>query len=439
MAVRGVLQLLSERDPVLIAVDDVQWLDPSSSTSLAFALRRLTTNNVRLLLTRRLADGARGASELEQAFGAERTRRLLVGPLSVGALHRFLRDRLGRPFARQTLLRIHERSGGNPFFALELARILDAEIDPLQPLPVPETLEELVRARINGLPASTREALALASAFGTPSESLLERAGVAADAVEAAVVANVIERENGTIRFTHPLLSSVLYQDLGEERRSVHVRIAGIVDDPLLRARHLALSTDRPDAAVAGALDVAATLAADRGAAPMAAELAEQALRLTPPDGHDERHRRALAAARVQQVAGEWTRARTIATDLLAETEIGPLRAEALVLLAELESGDRSVALLEDALAEASTPPALRSMVAEQAGVGDVLPGGFVRGARARARCPGVGRCGGRRRSTDRGAHGARHHRLFLRRRRGSGARGPGVRARDGSRRRQTS
>ena len=92
---------------------------------------------------------------------------------------------------------------------------LDADVDPLQPLPVPETLEELVRARLSGLPAPTREALALASALGTPSESLLERAGVAADALEPALAAHVIERENGTIRFTHPLLSSVLYRRPG--------------------------------------------------------------------------------------------------------------------------------------------------------------------------------------------------------------------------------
>ena len=188
---------------------------------------------------------AREPSGLEQALGAERVERLPVGPLSVGALHRLLRDRLGRPFARQTLLRIHERSGGNPFFALELARVLDVDVDPLEPLPVPETLDELVRARLAGLPAATRDALALASALGTPSESLLERAGVAADALAPAVAAHVIERENGTIRFTHPLLSSVLYRDLGERRRSVHRRIAGIVDDPLLRARHLALSSGR--------------------------------------------------------------------------------------------------------------------------------------------------------------------------------------------------
>src|ERR671936_146348 len=121
-------------------------------------------------------------TRLEHALATERVRRLPVGPLSAGALHQFLRDRLGRSFARQTLLRVHERSGGNPFFALVLARVLDADVDPLEPLPVPKTLEELVRARIDELPAATRQALALASAIGAPSELLLERAGVPPDA-----------------------------------------------------------------------------------------------------------------------------------------------------------------------------------------------------------------------------------------------------------------
>jgi len=362
VAVRGVLQALSEREPLLIAVDDVQWLDASSSSALAFALRRLDGSKVLLLLARRLVEGEQPLG-LERALGAERIQRLPVGHLSIGALHRLLRDRLGSPFARQTLLRIHERSGGNPFFALELARALDKDVDPLEPLPVPETLEELVRARITGLPAPTREALGLASAWGTPSESLLARAGVPAGALDPAVAAHVIERENGTIRFTHPLLSSVLYEDLGEGRRSVHGRIAEIAEDPVLRARHLALSMGAPNADVAAALDDAARLAADRGASAVAAELAEQALRLTPPDNRDERHRRALEAARAHQAAGEWTRARTIAADLLAEAEIGPLRAEALVLLSELESIDRSIQLLEEALREATSSPALQSAV----------------------------------------------------------------------------
>ncbi|MGZ4394143.1 MAG: AAA family ATPase, partial [Gaiellaceae bacterium] len=163
MAIRGSLQLLAADERVVVAIDDVQWLDDSSSRALAFALRRLGAADVLLLLARRV-DDVRPRPLLEEELGAERLERLSVGPLSVGALHRFLRDRLGRPFARQTLLRIHERSGGNPFFALELARVLDANIDPVQPLTIPETLEELVRARIHGLPASTRGALALASA-----------------------------------------------------------------------------------------------------------------------------------------------------------------------------------------------------------------------------------------------------------------------------------
>jgi DNA-binding CsgD family transcriptional regulator len=364
VAVRTALQALAERTPVVLAVDDVQWLDPSSASALAFALRRMAADRVLLLLARRLVEGAQ-PSELERVLEAESVQRLPVGPLSVGALHRFLRDRLGRPFARQTLLRIHETSGGNPFFALELARALGSDVDPLQPLPVPETLEELVRTRLADLPAPTREALELASALGAPSEAILERAGIETEALEAAVGAQIIERENGTIRFTHPLLSSVLYQGLasGEERRSLHGRLAAIIDDPLVRARHLALATDTTDAAVAGGLDEAATLAAGRGAAAVAAELGEHALRLTPPEAHGDRHRRALAAARAHRAAGEWTRARRIVADLLAQTQMGSRRAESLVLLAELESADRAVPLLEEALREAASRPALQSVI----------------------------------------------------------------------------
>jgi DNA-binding CsgD family transcriptional regulator len=362
VAVRDVLHALSEPEPILIAVDDVQWLDRPSSRALAFALRRLSGDRVVVLLARRVTDEAQ-QSELEQALAANSVDRFQVGPLSVGALHRFLRDRLDRAFPHQTLLRIHEASGGNPFFALELARVLGTDLDPAEPFPVPESLEELVRARISLLPEPTREALALASAVGTMSEALMARTGIAPDALDPAAAANVIEREDGVIRFTHPLLSSVLYRDLGDRRRSVHERLAQIVDDPLLRARHLALSKDSPDTEVALELDAAGELAADRGVPAVAAELAEQALRLTPPDAVPERHRRALAAAVAHQAAGEWTRARAIASELLDEEDIGSIRAEVLVFLAEIEAVDRSASLLEQALREADSRPALQSVV----------------------------------------------------------------------------
>jgi DNA-binding CsgD family transcriptional regulator len=360
LAVRDVLQQLGEDQPVLVAVDDVQWLDTSSAAALAFALRRLPTSQVLVLLARRLDDGPR-PSVLEDALPPEQVQRVLVGPLSVGALHRLLRDRVGSSFARQTLLRIQEQSSGNPFFAMELAAALGTDLSPLDTFPVPKTLDDLLRARIAGLPSRTLEALAFVAALGTPTDALLQRAGVEPSALHPAVAAQVIDRVNGTIRFTHPLLASVLYRDLGEGRWPVHATIARSADDPLVRARHLALSKDQPDADVAAVLDDAAGLALERGAVAASAELAEHAVRLTPAEDSEALCRRTLAAARAHLVAGEWTRAGSMATDLLAHTKIGSWRAEALILLAEL-SVDRVAELLREALREA-TSPTLQSVI----------------------------------------------------------------------------
>ncbi len=363
VAVRGALDVLAADAPVVLAVDDVQWLDQSSAGALAFALRRVREQPILMLLARRLGEGVE-SSELERAIESDRVRRLPVGPLSLGATHQLLQARLGRTFARPTLLRVHETAGGNPFYALELARALSADVDPMQPLRVPETLDELVRARLDELPPATRQALLLASALGRPSAGLVADAGVTEDVLEPALAANVIERVNGTIRYTHPLLASVLYQSMSaDERRRTHRRVAAIVKDPLDRARHLALSTTSPDKEIAAVLEEASNLASARGAPIAAAELGEHALRLTPSDARDDRHRRAMAAARAHVEAGEGRHARTIVVDLLARTQAGPLRAEALLLLAQLERVDRSVALLHEALGEAAARPALRAMI----------------------------------------------------------------------------
>jgi DNA-binding CsgD family transcriptional regulator len=156
----------------------------------------------------------------------------------------------------------------------------------------------------------------------------------------------------------------VVYQGVSADvRRHAHGRLALVVADQLDRARHLALSTESPDNQIAAVLEDAAAVASTRGALIAAAELAEHALRLTPPGAHSDRHRRALAAARAERTAGAWTRARSVLADLLAETRDGSWRAEALVLLAELESERRSVPLLEEALREAASRPALQSVI----------------------------------------------------------------------------
>ncbi len=367
VAVRSALELLAADAPVVIAVDDVQWLDPSSASALVFAMRRLREQAIRLLLARRLGEGTE-TSELERAIDGEWVERLPVGALSLGAIHGLLQSRLGRTFPRPTLLRVHEVSGGNPFYALELARVLSADVDPMQPLRVPETLEGVVRTRLDGLPPTTRQALLLASVVGRPSAELLAGLGVTEHVLDPAFAVHVIERTDGMIRFTHPLLASVVYQGAAAgERRRAHGLVAQIVDDPISRARHLALSTERPDTEVAAAIEDAAALASSRGAPIAAAELGEHALRLTPSDAQRHRHRRAIALARAHIAAGEMRRARALAVDLLERTPEGPRRAEALVLLSDVELGAADLAhaieLLREAFREAATRPVLQATI----------------------------------------------------------------------------
>jgi hypothetical protein len=315
-------------------------------------------------------------------------------PLDESGLRAVLHGQTGRVLPRTAMTRIAELSGGNPFYALELARGLDADADPLQPLPVPESLEEHPRARVGGLPEETREALALAAALGAPAETLLERAGVAPAALEPALAAGVVEREGGAIRFTHPLLAAGVYPREGAARRRLHARLAAVVDDPLQRARHLALSCEAPDAEVAATLDTMVVPALERGAAATAAELAEHALRLTPPEESDARTRRAVAAARAHHASGEWTDARAMLGDLLVEVEEGPARAEALMVLAELESLDRSVALLERRSARPGpTVPSRPRCAVVSPGRRGSRPGSSMRRRRSSSRPRSTTRC----------------------------------------------
>ena len=115
LATLDLLRLLAEEGPLLVGLDDAQWLDPSSRRTLEYALRRLEREPVALLTAHRP-----GADALE---GGE-PERVVVGPLSLGALHELIHTRAGSAPTRPTLVRIHETSGGNPFFALELVRAL---------------------------------------------------------------------------------------------------------------------------------------------------------------------------------------------------------------------------------------------------------------------------------------------------------------------------
>jgi DNA-binding CsgD family transcriptional regulator len=177
----------------------------------------------------------------------------------------------------------------------------------------------------------------------------------------------VIARANGILGFTHPLFASAFYQELpDDDRERAHRVLARVIDDPLIRARHLALASPGPDVDVATAIEEAATNAARLGASVTAAELAEHALRLTPSGADVDRHRRAIAAARMQLLAGDGRRARTHADELLKTAPKGRERAEALVLLSDLEERldiERAIASRREALAEAESDPALQAAI----------------------------------------------------------------------------
>ena len=364
VAVRSALELLAE-DGLVIAIDDLQWLDATSASAVGFALRRLPEADISLLWTRRLGEPQQSTA-VEDALD-DRVERIRVGPLSVGATHQVLRSLLSRGLPRPTLLRLHAVSGGNPFYALELARALGADgavPDPTQPLPVPERLEELVSARLDGFEAPTREVLVLASADARLTPTQLAGAGIEPCALDPALAANVIELAGGSVWLTHPLLASVLYQGLpAGERQRVHGRLAEIVEDPLARARHLALSTDRPDADLAALLEAAARTTAAQGAPMVSAELGEHAMRLTPPKRRADLDRRSAAAARSHLAAGDVERGRVLAAELAARAASGADRAEALVLLAEAEDMPHAVPLLKQALLEPGAPAALLASI----------------------------------------------------------------------------
>jgi hypothetical protein len=311
LALLSSLRLLAVRDSVLVAVDDVQWLDPASAAVLWFAARRVQDERLKLLLSVRVQPGA-APLQVERDL-ADRLLRVKVGPLTSSDLHRIVVARFSRPLPRPTLLRLHHTAGGNPFYALEIARFLLEEAEPLglgDPLPVPPTMEELLRARITRLPRAARDALEAAALLSEPTLAALEGTNSDPAGLDRAMAAGVIELIDDRIRFTHPLLAAAVISSMGpERRRRLHARLAELELDPEERARHLALATTGPDATVADALEEAAQQAVLRGAPASAAQLAELAAQRTPPDDREGRWRRMIEAGLRHATAGDFARA----------------------------------------------------------------------------------------------------------------------------------
>jgi DNA-binding CsgD family transcriptional regulator len=326
----SVVDRLAENDPVLLAIDDLQWLDPSTAHVIAYAARRLS-GAVGLLATIRTEPDDSGTASWLHLPRPDAIQRITLHPLSARALETVVRVELGRPIPRAVMTRIHQMSAGNPFYAVELGR---AFVDSVGET-LPGTLAELVRARIGSLDPAAHEVL-LAAACLAASTVELVGAAVAVDHDRLIELLEISERhgliaiEGNRIRFTHPLLASGVYADASAtQRREMHRRLAGIVDESELRARHLAMGSSIGDAGTLAALDEAANSAHARGAPAAAAELLELAIGL----GGDTVERRIRLAGHSFD-AGDPARARTLLERAIAGLQPGPVRAEALYLLA---------------------------------------------------------------------------------------------------------
>ncbi len=210
VATLSALRALAAHDPLVVAIDDLQWVDASSASALRFALRRLRDQPVLILATRRIEARATGTLELERMLGDERVSRLRIGPLTLGGVHELLLAKLGFHVSRPTLVRLHELTGGNPFYSLEIGRELLArggEPAPDEPLPVPGSVRELVHARLERLSAPTRSVLLAAAALARPTCTLLARLEDPVEApLDEAVAAGVVELPAGDrVRQPRPL------------------------------------------------------------------------------------------------------------------------------------------------------------------------------------------------------------------------------------------
>ena len=363
LAFLNVMRELARSRPLVVAVDDVQWIDPPTAAVLEFAARRLDLEPLLFLFALRREPKRELRLDLERTFAEGRLSWRGVGPLSLGALNHLVRKRLGITLVRPDLVRLHEASGGNPYYALEIARYRELQtvrIPAGQPLPMPDTLAELVDERLETLPAPVRCVLEAAAALSEPTVSVVAAASVGEDEIsaplEAALAARVIALDGDHIRFTHPLVAASAYSSMAPPRqRKLHRRLASLVRDPEARARHLALGTDGPREEVAAAAEEAARHAAARGAPSSAAELCEISIRLTPSGRPSSLRARKLAAVHYYLASGETLSARDRLETLRDEVPPGEERADVLLLLARLMATDKqALALLEEAATEAA-------------------------------------------------------------------------------------
>jgi DNA-binding CsgD family transcriptional regulator len=300
--------------PLLVVVDDAQWLDRESAQVLAFVARRLYADPIALLFAVRepvtQPTPLEGLPELRVDGLSDAAARELLGSVTGGGLD----DRVGD--------RIVASTRGNPLALVELAgELSEAQLTGASflpdPLPLGGQLEERFLQQVRALPADTQELLLLASVCDFADPALFRQAAGQLGLDPAATVSAEDERllvVAPRVGFRHPLIRSAVYGGATvADRRRVHDALAAVSDPTLDADRwawHRAMASAGPDEAIASDLERAATQARKRGGYAATAAFLERAADLTPDKS---RHaRRLLAAAEAELTAGAPGRAQTL-------------------------------------------------------------------------------------------------------------------------------
>ncbi|WP_326693996.1 AAA family ATPase [Streptomyces sp. NBC_01387] len=368
IAVRKLLTLLGGERPLLLAVDDAQWLDTPTAQTLGFLAGRAGHAGhagrtgcaagagrggpgPAVLVALRTgprtgppsyegyqAYAAHDAAERYEADAPQEwcpqpVRRVPMPPMTAREVAELLDGHDEPPWPKPLLTRLHQAGGGNPRTVLELSSALTERVrlaggalpDSTEPLPVPDSLRRPVLDRIAALLPSARQTLVTASAAARPTVELLMRAGgrqTPAD-IDTCVRHGLLQAsDHGLISFPDPLTPMVLQAETPYGLRAdAHRALAEATDDPVERAHHLGRLTAGPDSAVAARLVDAATAARRRGAPGTAARLGRLAARCTPTDETHVDTDRRLTAAEDGLEAGDFDFARQLAYEVLGDAD----------------------------------------------------------------------------------------------------------------------
>lgn len=385
----GVLQLvadLADRRPLVVALDDAQWVDVASARTLSFVLRRLGGRDVTVLSTVRSPH----RSPVGHDHGFETIEVVLEG-LDVDGLDDLVGAHLDRRLLLPGLIRLGRLSGGNPLAALELARAAEArDLDLATTTAIPSALGELLGRRLVPLSDEARRLLLLAAVAAVADLDVLAAAAPGLDVdplLREAGRAEILDLADEVPRFRHPLLVEVITAAATPgERRAAHAALALAVDDEVDRARHVAASVHGRDEGAAGVVERGAREARLRAAPAAAAALFEQSVRLTPLERRSELARRTVDASEAWVAAGSPQRAVGIARDVVAALPRSAPRGRVLAALADalcLMEGEPSLPVLEQAAAEVDGDDAATAVVLRRLGWARHIAGDLGGGLRA--------------------------------------------------------